>query len=65
MSTEWDGELQTMFQMGFGQVSRATPLMEGSFNTCMSQLWQNLSIWTRLLFVIALLPKLHDRITNH
>ncbi|CAM6077401.1 unnamed protein product [Sphagnum tenellum] len=34
MSTEWDGELQTMFQMGFGQVSRATPLMEGSFNTC-------------------------------
>ncbi|CAK9272979.1 unnamed protein product, partial [Sphagnum jensenii] len=34
MSTEWDGELQTMFQMGFGQFSRATPLMEGSFNTC-------------------------------
>ncbi|CAM6048503.1 unnamed protein product [Sphagnum compactum] len=34
MSIEWDGELQTMFQMGFGQVSRATPLMEGSFNTC-------------------------------
>jgi hypothetical protein len=33
MSDEWDGELQTMFQMGFGQVSRATPVMEGSFNT--------------------------------
>jgi hypothetical protein len=35
MSIEWDGELQSMLQMGFGQASGATSslLLEG-FNNC-------------------------------